>query len=389
MRDLVTFEQAISLIEKVSHTIGTEEVSLNFALGRVLAQDVFAVEDHPRFANSSVDGYALGSIDSPLTICAVIPAGIQGESLKTGEAARIFTGAPIPVGTVAIVKQEDAEVNGSALRFLSDHTSFEHFVRPQGGDFKAGDLLLPRGTTITPGAISLLAGQGIVTVVVANKVHVGILCTGNELVPAEQVPQGAQIRNSNAPMLVALLEQLGCVVIDILTISDTFEATYGALETLSAKCDLIVSSGGVSVGDYDHLASVGQQGWEVLFHGVRMKPGQPVLLACCKNTFLAGLPGNPASGFVCFHLFVKSLVRRINRQIDWQPKFVTLKVGTKVEAPAIRDEFIRARLIDGVAFPYGDQTSSGLISLAHAESLIRVHAGTKLDAGEFASCIIL
>lgn len=368
----------------------TESVHLGEALGRVLAQDVVSPLDVPGHDNSAMDGYALHSADSSADGCSLpvsqrIAAGHPGAELQAGTAARIFTGAPMPAGADAVVMQEECEAEGDSVRIGRKVSPGEN-VRPRANDIASGDCVLSAGTRLIPQAIGLLASLGVAEVKVKRRLRVALLNTGDEIVEPGRPLQAGQIYNSNRYTLIATLQHVGCEIVDLGQVEDTFEATRGALLAAAQQADLIVTSGGVSVGEEDHIkAAVAAEG-EIDLWRVRMKPGKPLAFGRVGDTPFIGLPGNPVSAFVTFCLFGMPFLRTMQGRSDSFPAPVEACLARALDKPLKRREFIRVRLdhtSEGlpVAEPFPRQGSDVLTSTVWAEGVLELPDGVTRKAG--------
>ncbi|ANN68591.1 gephyrin-like molybdotransferase Glp [Bordetella bronchialis] len=369
----------------------TTETPLREAAGLVLARDLTATLDLPPADNSAMDGYALRHADyrpgATLPIDQVVYAGQAPGPLAPGHAARLFTGSLMPPGADTVVMQEDTRVVGDRLEITQAPRAGQH-VRRRGEDTAAGSPLLPAGTRIGPAQIALLASQGIASVVVHPAVRVGILTTGDELVAPGQPREAHQIYNSNGAMMAALVEGMGARATQVLHAQDTETALRSAFQKLAQDCDMIVSIGGVSVGDKDLVKPVLESlGAELDLWRVRMKPGKPVAMAHIDGKPVVCLPGNPVSAFAVFTVLVSPLLRRMQGRRDLFPPVSRQRLRTDSPRQDSREEFLRVRLaIDdgGVAGlqPFDRQGSGVVSSLPWATGLARIPAGQTVRDGE-------
>jgi len=372
-----------------------ESVSLAAALGRVLAEHVVSPLDVPGYDNSAMDGYALNSADSAdsadsaengfsLPVSQRIPAGHPGGELAPGTAARIFTGAPMPIGADAVVMQEECEVEGNNIRIGRKVSPGEN-VRPRANDIASGDVVLSAGEKLRPQAVGLLASLGVAEVKVLRRLRVALLNSGDEIVEPGQPLQPGQIYNSNRYTLIATLQQVGCEIVDLGQVEDTFEATRAALLEAAEKADLILTSGGVSVGEEDHIKAAVEAEGEINLWRVRMKPGKPLAFGRVGQTPFVGLPGNPVSAFVTFCLFGMPFVRGMQGQGNSFPAPTKVRLPRAVEKPLKRREFIRVRLQKNAAdLPLAEafprQGSDVLTSTVWADGVLEIPDGTVLPA---------
>jgi len=364
-----------------------ETVALSSGLDRIATRAVAARDAVPAWANSAMDGYALRTDDLPssrggeLPVAQRIPAGVAPGPLAPGTAARIFTGAPIPEGGDAVIPQERCRESAGKVRIESPPASGAN-IRPAGEDLRPGDPVIPAGRRIRPQDIGLAAAAGIGTLEVDSRLRVAVVVTGDELVPAGQPPGPGQIPDANGPMLEALLTRIGCRALPVATVFDDPEGTRDALGRAAAGADLVLSSGGVSVGEEDHVRSaVTGQGRLELWR-VAVKPGKPLAFGWLGDTPFLGLPGNPVSLFVTFALFGAPLIRRMQGRDRTFPTPLPLPAELERPHPGHREEYLRVRVEDGRIVPYPNQGSGVLGGAAWADGLARIPADTPIAAGE-------
>jgi len=326
MHEHASVEHARQMLLDITSVLGAERVGLFDSLGRVLAEDAISDIDVSPFDNSAMDGFAVKARDlvdaSPenpieLVVVAHIAAGDYCESpLREGEIARIMTGAPVPEGTESVVKVEDTMVVsgeggvGSTIRFTQPIAAGAN-IRLKGEEVTAGEIVLCTGEVLTPAALGLLAATGHPTVSVYRRPRVAVISTGNELVDAGVVPQKGQIRNSNAYSIAAQVIESGGIPIEYPCIEDTYEATRETLEHAAVECDFIITSGGVSVGDFDYVKPVLEEIGQLHYCNVKMRPGKPQTMGVIGGVPFFGLPGNPTSTYVGFEIFIRPALRRM------------------------------------------------------------------------------
>ena len=375
-----------------------EQVPTAEALGRVLAVDQISSLDVPPLDNSSMDGYALRCADVPaagarLVVAQRIPAGSVGHSLAPGTAARIFTGAPIPHGADAVVMQELCSLDGDGV--LIDHLPRPgEWIRRAGEDIARGAVVLTAGQRLGPQMLGLAASVGCATLPVLRRLRVALFSTGDELVmPGEPLPPGA-IYNSNRYVLRGLLEALGCQVCDLGIVPDSLEATRAALRAAAGSNDLIITSGGVSVGEEDHVKPAVQAEGQLDLWLVAMKPGKPVAFgrvndpAGGNGADFIGLPGNPVSSFVTFLMLVRPFILRRMGVEDCLPHSIRLPAGFDWPRPDRRREFLRARVGEaGQVELFPNQGPGVLSSTVWAAGLVDNPAGHAIAQGEPVSFI--
>ena len=375
-----------------------EQVPTAEALGRVLAVDQISSLDVPPLDNSSMDGYALRCADVPaagarLVVAQRIPAGSVGHTLAPGTAARIFTGAPIPQGADAVVMQELCSLDGDGV--LIDHLPRPgEWIRRAGEDIARGAVVLTAGQRLGPQMLGLAASVGCATLPVFRRLRVALFSTGDELVmPGEPLPPGA-IYNSNRYVLRGLLEALGCQVCDLGIVPDSLEATRAALRAAAGSNDLIITSGGVSVGEEDHVKPAVQAEGQLDLWLVAMKPGKPVAFgrvndpAGGNGADFIGLPGNPVSSFVTFLMLVRPFILRRMGVEDCLPHSIRLPAGFDWPRPDRRREFLRARVGEaGQVELFPNQGPGVLSSTVWAAGLVDNPAGHAIAQGEPVSFI--
>lgn len=387
MPGLLTVEEALRLVLAQAGEGGKETVDLASAAGRVLADDVLSDADHPSFPRSKVDGYAVRAADVPvgatlLRVVVEVPAGkAPGDRIGPGEAARIFTGAALPEGADRVAKQEDCEVTGTgaSLRVRVPAGALaEDFVVPRAAECAAGTVVAPRGTRVAAAVAGVLAAVGAARVAVFRRPRVRIVATGNELCAVEETPGPGRIRNSNAPALAAAARACGADVVSVATARDDEEEIRAALET-ALDADVVLATGGVSVGDYD-LVPPALERLRVrrILHGVRLQPGKPLWFGTRKRTLVFGLPGNPVSALVNTALFVRPALARF-QGLGTGPSPFVVRLGGPLPAGSKRRRYLPAKLSrDGaatVATPLPFQGSGDVFGFSRADVLVTVPEG--------------
>lgn len=393
---LLSVDEALKFILKqATSTTITESLNLDKSLGRMLFTDVCSTVNVPGFDNTAMDGYAVSlkpeQINIPgelrFEITDRIPAGSAGNILKNGCAARIFTGAPIPRGANSVIMQEECEVSKDG-RFIQTWRplSLAENIRPMGCDIQQGDVILRTGLRLKPADIALAASVGISQMNVFQKIKVGVFFTGNELVdPGNQLRYG-EIFNSNRYALVALLNQLGCKVVNLGNIKDNLDATTEALAKLSAGCDLIITTGGVSVGEEDYVKPAIEVLGKLSLWRIKMKPGKPLAFGNVGKAMFMGLPGNPVSTMVTFFLFARPLIKKMQGIVDFTNKSMQVSCDFNWTRPRPRREFVRVQLDFTIVPPcaslYPKQDSNILSSLVWADGLVEVPEDATFTKGE-------
>jgi molybdopterin molybdotransferase len=393
-----------TLLTQIGPIEGVESVATFDADGRILAQDLVSALQVPAFDNSSMDGYAVRSADvaqtgAVLTVTQRIAAGQQGQPLLPGQAARIFTGAPVPPGADAIVMQEQTEPvsadDPSRVRFLI-RAEPGQWIRRSGEDVGLGDTVLQRGQKLGPAELGLAASLGLAHVLVTRRPKVALFSTGDELVmpgdvaPADMAP-GA-IYNSNRFFLRALLHRMGCEVSDLGIVPDRREATVAALKTAADHHDLIVTSGGVSVGEEDHVKPAVQSLGALALWQIAMKPGKPFAYGHVRRdtapgvAHFVGLPGNPVSSFMTFLLLVKPLILALQGAQQVVPVAMPLPAHFDVAQADKRREFLRVRRnAQGGLDLFPNQSSGVLTSVVWGDGVVDKPAGQTIAHGDTVS----
>lgn len=342
--------------------------------GRVLADDLVSTLDLPPWPNSAMDGYALRSADwagEPMVVSQKIFAGAAPEPLTPGTCARIFTGAPVPAGADCVEMQENAEVESDArVRFTETLIPGQN-IRPQGQETTVGELILPAGTRLGPIQLGLAASLGCAELVVIRKVRVAVLSTGDELVEPGVALGPGQIYNSNRVLLCSWLQRLGCEVIDAGILEDDLVTTRARLGELK-DVDLILSTGGVSVGEADFLGIALREEGELSLWKLAIKPGKPLTFGHFRGVPVIGLPGNPASTLVTFALLARPYLLRRQGVHAVTPLKFEVPAGFAWPKPGNRREYLRGRLENGKAIVYKNQSSGVLRSAAWADGLVEV-----------------
>lgn len=382
-------ERLLALAESASIR-ETERLPLAAAEGRVLAEPLVAGLDLPPWPNSAMDGYALRQADAgeALPVSQRIFAGQAPEPLQAGTCARIFTGAPLPAGADCVEMQENVEVLADGrVRFLEAIRAGQH-VRPQGQETRRGETVLDTGTRLGPIELGLAASLGAAELTVRRRPRVALLSTGDELVEPGQPLGPGQIYNSNRRLLASWLQRLGCEVVDGGILPDDLDRTRTCLGEL-AGVDLLLSTGGVSVGEADFLGQVLREAGELALWKLAIKPGKPLTCGHYRGVPVIGLPGNPASTLVTFALLTRPYLLRRLGCAEVTPLRFSVPAGFTWTKPGNRREYLRARLENGRAVIYANQSSGVLRSVAWADGLVEVHEGATLAEGDAVTFIPL
>lgn len=394
----LSVEEALSkLLAGAKAVTDTELIATHQAWGRVLAESQHSSVNVPPLDNSAMDGYALACADltseegSRLRVSQRIPAGKVGIPLEPGTCARIFTGAPVPPGADAVVMQEDCQVEGEWVSIRSTPIPGQN-IRRAGEDIQSGGQVLPAGTIMSPQAMGLAASVGLDRVPVFRRLRVATFFTGDEIVMPGEVLRPGQIYNSNRFTLSGLLASLGCEVIDLGIVPDNLEATVSVLNQAAEGADMVVTSGGVSVGEEDHVKAAVERIGTLEMWRVAAKPGKPLAYGRAGKAAFIGLPGNPVSAFVTFCLFVRPFIRRCQGVAEVSPKIFQVRAEFDWGKPDQRREFVRAKWAPGsdgygsVAL-YPNQSSGVLTSTVWADGLIDIPAGKSIKRGELVKFI--
>ena len=391
---LMSADDALSfLIDSACVTAMTEAVSLDDSLGRILANDIHSTINVPGFDNSAMDGYTIALNDTQVAqenlsfdVVDRITAGSTGNDLKIGNAARIFTGAPIPNGANTVVMQEECTLSEDKSQITVKRAiNLNENIRPTGNDILKDNVILSSGRQIKPQDISLAASVGVGELVVFKKIKVGVFFTGDELVEPGNPLTPGKIYNSNRYALVALLKQVGCDVINLGNIEDKLDATCEALEALESQCDLIMTTGGVSVGEEDHVKPAVEKLGELNLWKIRMKPGKPLAYGKVKQTPFIGLPGNPVSSFVTFCIFSLPFIKKMQGNSNYESKILKVKTNFDCKRAKPRREYARVRIDYSTEIPLANlfpkQGSDVMSSVVWADGIIEIPENTTFEAG--------
>ena len=396
---LISIDQALALILEKIQLSGTETLALNTALNRYLAEDIFSTIQLPLFSQSAVDGYALNSADpletyleanSQFTLIGEIRAGQSAElTLQAGQALRIFTGAEIPKGTTTVARQEIIQIINAESIEITEHLKIHADIRDAGEEITVGQLLAQAGQQLSVGAIASLSMAGVQQVQVYQYPKIAVVITGDEVAKSSADFEAGKIFDANSPLIQAWFQQQNQKV-DIFHVADTAEAVNSLLADLNQKYDLILTTGGVSVGDYDFIRPVALDlGFQQIFWKVKQKPGKPMLFAEFIRTdgsvcYLLGLPGNPAAVYVGMHIYTQTVLNALQGHRHIPNGFkATLTHDLKADA---RERILRM----SVSFAQttlkvsslSNQQSHMLSNLMHANALVRIPAGEKIHVGQ-------
>ncbi len=394
---MIPVTEALSIVASKTNPLGAERVLLARAVGRVLLEDIVADTDLPPFDRSQMDGYAVIAAD---TTAGTVRLKIVGESaagkgwhkkMKRGEAVRIMTGAPVPAGSDSVQKvevtRESSQKGIETVEILEPVKNGANIVK-QGAEIKHGTTTLEKGQVITENMIAAIASFGYTKVTAGTRPRVAIMSTGSEVVDVSMTPGRDQIRNSNSPMLNALVKKYGGRVKTFPIAGDDLKSLKKHITNAAKGRDILIITGGVSVGKYDLTkAALISLGAELYFEKLRLKPGKPAVFAKLNETLVFGLPGNPVSAAVTFHLFVRLAIMQMQGAADTQMRTGFAALGHDSKAAKDRDTYLPSKLETDkkgtlIATPLKWLGSSDFIGFARADSLIFIPAGTSRKAGD-------
>ncbi len=399
---LISVDLALNLIIQNTQTLQTERLELNQVLHRYLAEDVYSKINLPLFSQSAVDGYAICTqseieANAEFELVGEIRAGQHAAmSLQIGQAMRIFTGAPIPIGTTTVARQEIVHSSSSARIQVKKNLSPNVDIRHAGEEIASGQLLADKGQHLSVGAIAYLSMAGIKTVEVFRYPKVVVVITGDEVAESVEDLASGKIFDANAPLIRAWFQQAGQAV-DIVHVEDSAAAVKALLQKLADSYDLILTTGGISVGDYDFIRPVSLDlGFEQIFWKVKQKPGKPIFFAQQRREdgsycYLLGLPGNPAAVYVGMQVYASTLLDALQgrqRQRNWMTAILTHDLK-----PDDRERFLRmSATVDQATLKVtslSKQQSHMLSNLMQANALVRVPAATAIHAGQIVKVLLI
>lgn len=386
---MITVAQAQqTIINSVSCVCDSEAINHVAALGRVSSADIISPLFVPPTDNSAMDGFAINSgdaSDQALMISQRIPAGAAPETLQSGTAARIFTGGVLPKGADTVVIQENCDYDEKQVTINTNPEAGAN-IRAKGQDISKGDCVIAQGKNLTAVDLGLIASVGYAQIEVRRPLRVAIFSTGDELVEPGQTLQEGQIYNSNRIMLLSLCQQLGYQAIDCGIVEDTLAATEAALAKAAQEADVVISSGGVSVGEEDHVKPAIESLGSLDLWKVQMKPGKPVAFGRIEQTPFLGLPGNPVSSFTVFQLFAIPLLAKLQGENARSPNAYRV-LSSFDKASVSREEYIRVRLIRSesnelMVERFSNLSSGVLSSLSWADGLVRQKIDEEIHQGQ-------
>ena len=370
---MISVQEAKQIIRDAALAPKIVKLPLLEAFGSILAEDIIATVDIPNFAQSSMDGYAIKfeDKDKPLAIIGEMPAGVKRYlEIESGQATRIFTGAPLPQGADTVIMQEKVLVEDKILTLQDDNLSLGHNVRPKGAEVKSGELAMEKGTYLSAAALGFLAGIGCTHVNIYAAPKVAIILTGNELQEPGKPLAFGQVYEANSVLLTTALNKAGVGDITILRSEDNPETLAAVLKQALETADVVLLNGGVSVGDYDYVIGAAQAcGIEQKFHKIKQKPGKPLFFGTKQDKLVFGLPGNPSSGLTCFYEYVLPTLERLMQK---EPSVIstTATATHNYNKPAGLTHFLKAFYKEGKVTPLHAQESFRLHSFAQANCFI-------------------
>lgn len=376
---MISFENALDIVNNAAKTIGTEEVNMLDSCGRIIAQNIISDINMPPFDKSAVDGYACKRLDfnskSEPEIIEVIPAGKNPEKEVTeGYCSKIMTGAMLPHGADFVVMVEDTEVRENKVRFMKDKTSANICYLAE--DIKMNDIVLYKETFVKPQHIAVLASVGASKVLVYKQPKVGIISTGDELVEPNIIPKDSEIRNSNAWQLMAQVKNAGGIPDYIGIALDNKASTFEKISKAFENNDIVILTGGVSMGDFDYVPDIMKEiGVDILFKSIAVQPGRPTVFGVKENKYIFGLPGNPVSSFVQFEMLVKPLIQKM-QAFETNLINLMLPMGTDINRKKTeRKSFLPVSIRNGELYPVEYHGSAHIHSYIFADGIITMEKG--------------
>lgn len=387
---MVTIEEAHKIIKDQKVKLKTETRKLENCLDFSISEDITAPFDMPSFDNSAMDGYALCGISQEYIIIGEVAAGDKKDfQLKLGEAVRIFTGAKVPKNTTAVMMQEKTSVVWKKLT-LQQMPKEGQSIRRKGEELRKGQLVFEKGTTITPAGIGLIGSLGIQNVEVYKKPLINLITTGNELIEPGKPKAEGQIYESNSYALASVCEQFGFKCGYKKQIQDDFEAIKSGIKKSLETTDVLILSGGISVGDYDYVKqALEENGVKEQFYKVFQKPGKPLYFGRKEDKFVFALPGNPASSLTCFYVYVLPFLYRLSGSAKNGLQRFSFPISHDFDNNADRPSFLKAKISNNEVEILDGQGSSMILSMAHGNALAFIKAETSYNKGEKLECLLI
>ena len=387
---MISTQEALDRIHQQQVKTKITKQPLSQSLGFCLAQAIHAPFDLPDFDNSAMDGYAVSGIRDDYKIVGEVAAGdTSAHRLNPGEAMRIFTGGKVPENTTAVVMQEKTEVDHSTLSVAAQIKDGQH-IRPKGGELAKGQLVFDKGHLISPASVGLIGSLGIESVNVYQKPDIRLIITGNELIAPGQKREPGQIFESNSLSIAAALQKFGFGCAEKQQVADDYRATVAAIGRLLEKADVLLLSGGISVGDYDYVKeALEENGVAEIFYKVFQKPGKPLYFGRRDKKFVFALPGNPASSLTCFYIYVLPLLQKMSGAAEWSLPSFEVPLAHDYQLKGDRPSFLKAKVAGQKVSILDGQGSSMIHSLAMGNALVYLEPGPGLKAGVLVKCIII
>lgn len=372
---MISVNEAKTIIQSHTKSLAPIRLPLLEAFGYTLAENIFAIIDIPFYSQSSMDGYAFAfeNKDSPLEIIGEMPAGTSKQiTIKANQATRIFTGGPLPIGADTVVMQEKVTAIDNILFINDPEIQLGDNVRNKGAEVQKDSLAMAKNTYLSVAAIGFLAGIGITEIALFPSPKITIILTGNELQDPGNPLEFGQVYEANSYMLTAALQQAGIKNIAILKSEDNLETLQDTLKKAINSSDVILLTGGVSVGDYDFVASASElRGVKKHFHKIKQRPGKPLFFGTKNNKTIFGLPGNPSSALVCFYQYVLPMLEKMMHK-SGSIKTIEAKLTDKYPKKTGLTHFLKGNFLNGEATPLNAQQSFRLSSFAQANCLIEL-----------------
>ncbi|WP_081209181.1 molybdopterin molybdotransferase MoeA [Salegentibacter sediminis] len=387
---MLQIEEALKIIRNQQVQVKTETRELSDCLGFSLFNEISAPFDMPAFDNSAMDGYALCGISKEYKIIGEIAAGDESQfRLSEGEAVRIFTGAKVPENTSAVMMQEKTKVSGNKL-FIEQPLKHGQSIRKKGEELKKGEIVFQKGYTITPAGIGMIGSLGIDKVEVFKKPIIHLITTGNELVKPGTLKKGGQIFESNSYALDSACEDFGFSCKEKKQIQDDFKAIKNGIKDSLNTADILILSGGISVGDYDFVKqALEENGVQEHFYKVFQKPGKPLYFGRKENKFVFALPGNPASSLSCFYIYVLPLLYKLSGSVKKGLDRLNLPIAKDYDNKSDRPSFLKANIQNGFVEILDGQGSSMIKSMALGNALVFMDATISVKKGEGVDCYLI
>ena len=375
-------DEALAMLrDRLGPVTGSETVPLAEALDRVLAEDIRALRSNPPVANTAVDGYGMrhadlreGAQSLPLVEGRAAAGAPYGGVLPKGHAVRVLTGAALPEGVDTVILQEDVTTNGAEISFHGPLKKGAN-TRRAGEDVTEGDILFEAGRVLGPAELALMAATGRETVPVRGRLRVAVVSTGDELAEPGEAARADQVYDANRPMLIAMLRRFGFVPVDMGRAPDDRAALRALLDRAAQEADVILTSGGASAGDEDHMSALLQEAGAMSLWRIAIKPGRPLALGMWQGVPVFGLPGNPVAAMVCTLVFARPAMGLLAGQGWQEPGRIMVPAGFSKSKKAGRREYLRARLRDGQAEVFASEGSGRISGLSWAEGLVELPDG--------------